>query len=71
MVNPQIKAFMEAQGFEALTFNDVSMETRYADFLPAEASIVSQFSRNITLNAPFVSAAMDTVTESGMAIEMA
>jgi IMP dehydrogenase len=71
MVNPHIKAFMEAQGYEALTFNDVSMETRYADFLPAEASIASQFSRNIALNAPFVSAAMDTVTESSMAIEMA
>ncbi len=71
MVNEQVKAFMASMGFEALTFNDVSMETVYADFLPGEAQIASKFSRNITLNAPFVSAAMDTVTEHAMAIAMA
>ncbi|MDD4098502.1 MAG: IMP dehydrogenase, partial [Lentisphaeria bacterium] len=71
MINSTMRAFMDSQGYEALTFNDVSLETRYADFLPSETCIASQFSRNIGLNAPFVSAAMDTVTESAMAIEMA
>ena len=71
MLNEHIRKFMEAQGYEALTFNDVSMETIYADFLPGEAVTGTRFSRNITLNAPFISAAMDTVTEHAMAIEMA
>ncbi len=71
MINAYMRTFMDSQGYEALTFNDVSLETRYADFLPAEANIASLFSRNISLNAPFVSAAMDTVTEAAMAIEMA
>lgn len=54
-----------------LTFDDVTLVTRYADFLPHEAEITSNFSRNIKVNIPFVSAAMDTVTESNMAIAMA
>ncbi|MBR0460115.1 MAG: IMP dehydrogenase [Victivallales bacterium] len=62
---------MKAQGFEALTFNDVSMETVYADFLPGETQIQSRFTRNIMLNTPFISAAMDTVTEQAMAVGMA
>ncbi len=56
---------------EGLTFDDVSLITRYADFLPHETEIKTQFSRNIPLNIPFASAAMDTVTESAMAIAMA
>ncbi len=71
MVNDYICKFMENYCWEALTFNDVSLATRYADFLPGETSLKSVFSRNISLNAPFVSAAMDTVTESAMAIAMA
>ncbi len=71
MLNEHIRKFMESQGYEALTFNDVSMETIYADFLPNESVTTTRFSRNISLNAPFISAAMDTVTEHAMAIEMA
>lgn len=71
MVNDFICKFMDNYCWEALTFNDVSLATCYADFLPADTEIRTSFSRNINLNAPFVSAAMDTVTESAMAIAMA
>ncbi len=71
MKNVYLDAFMEHFAFEALTFDDVSLETQYADFLPSEADISSRFSRNVPLSVPFVSAAMDTVTESRMAIAMA
>ena len=57
--------------FEGLTFDDISMVTQYADFLPGDTDISTSFSKNIRLNIPFVSAAMDTVTESPMAIAMA
>ena len=60
MVNECIAKFMESFPHEALTFNDVSLEVYYADFLPGEASTASQFSRNISVNLPFISAAMDT-----------
>lgn len=71
MNNEHLDQFMSSMGFEALTFNDISLETLYADILPDQTDISSKFSRNIGLNAPFVSAAMDTVTESRMAIAMA
>lgn len=71
MLNEYIRKFMEAQGFEALTFNDVSLETVYADFLPGDTVTNTRLTRNVSLNAPFISAAMDTVTEHAMAIEMA
>ena len=66
-----IDRFMAAFEFEGLTFDDISLVTQYADFLPHDADISSRFSRNVKLNIPFVSAAMDTVTESAMAIAMA
>lgn len=56
---------------EALTFDDVTLVTQYSDFLPPEANIATRFTRNVSLNIPFASAAMDTVTESRMAIAMA
>lgn len=71
MRNPYIDAFMEAVGYEGLTFGDVSLMTQYADFAPDETTITTDFSRRIALNSPFVSAAMDTVTESEMAITLA
>ncbi len=56
---------------EGLTYDDVLLVPAYSEVLPREVSIATQFSRNITLNVPIVSAAMDTVTESAMAIAMA
>lgn len=56
---------------EGLTYDDVLLIPNYSQILPREVSIQSKFSRNITLNVPIVSAAMDTVTESAMAIAMA
>ena len=54
-----------------LTYDDVLLVPAYSETLPREVSIASKFSRNIKLNVPIVSAAMDTVTESQMAIAMA
>ena len=54
-----------------LTYDDVLLAPAYSETLPREVSIASKFSRNIKLNVPIVSAAMDTVTESQMAISMA
>jgi IMP dehydrogenase len=56
---------------EGLTYDDVLLVPNYSEVLPREVSIVTKFSRNITLNTPVASAAMDTVTESAMAIAMA
>lgn len=56
---------------EGLTYDDVLLIPGYSEILPREVSIQSKFTRNITLNVPIVSAAMDTVTESAMAIAMA
>lgn len=70
-MNKYINEFMENFKYEGLTFDDISLITKYADFLPDEADVSTSFSRNVKLHIPFVSAAMDTVTESKMAIEMA
>lgn len=56
---------------EGLTYDDVLLIPAYSEVLPREVNISTQFSRNISLNIPIVSAAMDTVTESRMAIAMA
>lgn len=56
---------------EGLTYDDVLLVPAYSETLPREVSIQSRFSRNIPLNIPIISAAMDTVTESSMAIAMA
>ena len=56
---------------EGLTYDDVLLLPRYSEVLPREADISSRFSRNIKLNTPIVSAAMDTVTESALAIAIA
>ncbi len=56
---------------EGLTYDDVLLVPNYSEVLPREVSIKTKFTKNITLNTPVVSAAMDTVTESAMAIAMA
>jgi IMP dehydrogenase len=56
---------------KALTFDDVLLVPAYSDILPKDTSLVTRLSRNITLNIPLLSAAMDTVTESRLAITMA
>jgi IMP dehydrogenase len=56
---------------EGLTYDDVLLVPAYSEILPRDASLKSMFSRNIELNTPIVSAAMDTVTESALAIAIA
>ncbi len=56
---------------EGLTYDDVLLVPAFSEVLPREVDIKTQFSRNIKLNVPIVSAAMDTVTESRMAIAIA
>jgi IMP dehydrogenase len=63
----QIEAGLET----ALTFDDVLLVPRHSDVLPGQVDVSTRLTRNIRLNVPIVSAAMDTVTESRLAIAMA
>ncbi len=70
-MNPGMTEFMKKFPLEGLTYDDVTLVTKYADFLPDDTELTSRFTSRMTLNIPFVSAAMDTVTEAPMAIAMA
>ena len=69
--NHHLDEFMEHHRFTGLTYDDVSLITQYADFLPSDADVSTLLTRNIRMSIPVVSAAMDTVTESAMGITMA
>ena len=56
---------------EALTYDDVLLSPKYSKILPSETIIETKLSKNLNLKIPIISSAMDTVTESNMAIEIA
>ena len=56
---------------EALTFDDVTMAPKYSEVLPSEVNTSTQLSKNLSLKIPLLTSAMDTVTESKMAIAVA
>ncbi|MBR4116380.1 MAG: IMP dehydrogenase, partial [Bacteroidales bacterium] len=56
---------------EGLTFDDVLIVPRYSEVLPSQVDITTRLTRNITMNCPIVSAAMDTITDSRLAIALA
>ena len=66
-----MKAHLDKIAGEGLTYDDVLLIPAYSEVLPREVSIKTKFTRNISINIPIVSAAMDTVTESSMAIAIA
>ncbi len=57
--------------YQAITFDDVLLEPRYSDVLPADVDVSTHLTRRIHLNIPIISSPMDTVTESAMAIALA
>src|SRR4051812_6047566 len=63
--------FFQGQGGTALTYDDVTLATLYSEVLPRDTSIETTLAEGLSLHLPMISADMDTVTESSMAIAMA
>ncbi len=57
--------------YQAITFDDVLIEPRYSEVIPAQVSVATRLTKNININIPLISSPMDTVTESAMAIGLA
>ena len=70
-MNRYLDKFMATFPFEGLTYDDVTLVTQYADFLPDDTSLETNLTSRQKMKIPFISAAMDTVTEAPMAIAMA
>ena len=70
-MNKYLDSFMKAFPYEGLTYDDVTLVTQYADFLPDDTSLETKLTSRTKMKVPFMSAAMDTVTEAPMAIAMA
>ena len=70
-MNKYMDQFMAAFPYEGLTYDDVTLVTQYADFLPDDTSLETKLTSRMKMKVPFMSAAMDTVTEAPMAIAMA
>ena len=70
-MNKYLDSFMKAFPYEGLTYDDVTLVTQYADFLPDDTSLETKLTSRTSMKIPFMSAAMDTVTEAPMAISMA
>ena len=70
-MNRYLDDFMKTFPYEGLTYDDVTLVTQYADFLPDETSLETNLTSRTRMKVPFMSAAMDTVTEAQMAIAMA
>ncbi|MFK7774205.1 MAG: IMP dehydrogenase [Saprospiraceae bacterium] len=70
-VNQAIQSYQDKFTEESLTFDDVLLVPRYSEVLPREVDISTQLTRNLRLNIPIVSAAMDTVTDNKLAIAIA
>src|SRR5262249_49330216 len=61
----------ERLALQGITFDDVLLEPGYSDFVPKDADVRTQLTRNIRINIPIISSPMDTVTESELAIALA
>ena len=70
-MNKKMDEFMRTFPNEGLTYDDVTLVTQYADFLPEDTSLETRLTSRLKMKVPFMSAAMDTVTEAPMAIAMA